>query len=151
MIIKKAKKEDFEDYRKLRKECDKEYSKIIKQKFSLSEKIIQKIFDDIISSRKKKFCYFVIEKDNPVGYITGSIHNNNGEDYGYVDDLFISKEYRKKGFASKLIKTFIYSLKENRVKKLTLGVHVKNKKAYSLYKKLGFIPTHFEMEKKLKE
>ena len=47
-------------------------------------------------------------------------------------------EYKKQGYASKLMDYMLNDLKDNNVLSITLEVNVNNEKAINLYKKMGF-------------
>ena len=73
--------------------------------------------------------------------------NNRG---GYVEDIFITKDFRRRGLATKLLKEFIHVLNKKGYKKIHLSVNVKNSKAIKLYKKLGFELYHYDLRKEWK-
>lgn len=149
MKIRKAKKEDFRQYLRLKKQSLNEYPNLINEKIKRTNNDIKKEFNEFFLS-KKRFLLFV-EKDNEIeGYLIGSIIRSDYQTIGYVDDLFISKNFRKKGGAKKLIEEFIKILKRNKIKKCRLGVNIKNNKAIRLYRNMGFEIKHYEMDKKLK-
>ena len=149
MRIRKAKKEDFEQYLKLKKHSLNEYSNLINEKIKRTNNDTKKEFNEF-SSSKKRFLLFM-EKDNKIkGYLIGSIIRSDYQKIGYIDDLFVLKNFRKKGAAKKLIEEFIKILKRNKIKKCRLGVNIKNNKAIKLYKDIGFEIKHYDMDKKLK-
>ena len=80
---------------------------------------------------------FVCEENNKiVGYIYCYVNN---ESIGILDALYIEKEYRGLGIATKLIELAINWLKDEKlVKLIEISVMDKNKLAKKLYKKLGF-------------
>lgn len=147
--IRKARKRDLNTYLFLRKLATKEYSKIKKRKINLPNNFIKKRFREIISS-KNTFLLLVESNTDVAGYLTVSLIKDVNQKMGYVDDIFVLKEFRKKGLGSLLIKEFISILKKKKFKKIRLGAYIDNKKALELYKKLGFKLTHYEFEKRLK-
>ena len=80
---------------------------------------------------------FVCEENNKiVGYIYCYVNN---ESIGILDALYIEKEYRGLGIATKLIELAINWLKDEKlVKLIEISVMDKNELAKKLYKKLGF-------------
>ncbi|QSX05107.1 GNAT family N-acetyltransferase [Sedimentibacter sp. zth1] len=65
----------------------------------------------------------------------------NGEEnikYGWIDDLFVSKAVRKKGIGENLLKLTFAKLKELHVNESRLEVWSSNKRALSVYNKLGY-------------
>jgi len=149
MNIRKATKEDFENYYKLKKEEEKDYSQIIQEKIpSLSKKEYKKDFDEIFSSRKN-ILLVMEENKRLIGFLYGTKQGNKKNIKGYIEVLFVSKDGRRKGVASSLIKEFIKILKQRNIKKIQLSVNTKNIGAIKLYEKLGFEIFKHEMRKKI--
>ena len=146
--IRKAKKEDFNQYLELRKESLKEYSNIVGKKIILSDLKIKKEFNEIFSS-SKRFLLVSENKKEINGFLMGTLLNSIWQKSGYLDDIFVSNKVRKKGVGKLLIKEFMRILKLKKAKTLRLGVNPKNKTASKMYKKLGFETIHHEMEKKI--
>jgi ribosomal protein S18 acetylase RimI-like enzyme len=100
----------------------------------------------VISDNKKylkkylqdKMCKYIIvkENENVLGYIFLSIDETHlGE--GYINELYVLPNYRKKGIATKFINMGLQWLKVNKVTEINITVNRKNKNASNLYKKLG--------------
>ena len=89
----------------------------------------------------------MVEDGEIKAYIIGSLLKNPYQCVGYVDDIFVRKSARKRGFGKILMKEFIKWAKSKKATKVRLGVRKNNKKAIRLYKKLGFEVKHYEMEK----
>lgn len=90
---------------------------------------------------------YVIKTENKiVAYMTLGVENNNL----YIGDLYVLPEYRKRGFASILIKRVIE--KQKKLNKIHLRVDVRKKDypARHLYKKFGFRVLEKKGEKSLK-
>ena len=146
MKIRKADRRDFGEFVELRKQTFREANL---KKLKDEEIKIKKEFNDFLKSPKKLF--FIIENENEVlGYLIGTFLSNVWKKSIYLDDVFVKKTFRRKGFASKLIKEFIKKGRQKRINEIRLGVDIKNKRAIELYKKLGFKIYHYEMKKKLK-
>lgn len=64
--------------------------------------------------------------------------NNDGTKYGWVDDLFVSKDWRKKGIGESLMNRAFIRLKELNVRESKLEVWSSNKRAMSVYSKIGY-------------
>ncbi|MCK9596069.1 GNAT family N-acetyltransferase [Candidatus Pacearchaeota archaeon] len=146
MIIQKAKRKDLEEYLRLRKETLREYYKIKEEKILISDEKIKKEFLGLLNTKKR---ILLIAKENKqiLGYLMGTILRNVWQKVGYLDDVLVKKDFRNKKIGSKLIKKFIKILNKKGIKKVRLGVDVKNKKAILLYKKLGFKIAQYEMSK----
>ena len=145
MKIRKAKKDDLKEYLKIKRESLKEYSKITWCKITLTNNQIKKELVDSISS-PKRFLLF-IEDDKIIGYMICSIILSELQNYGYIDDIFVYKKFRGNGLGKMLINEFIKILRKKNIKKLRLGVNIRNKKAIKMYKELGFEVKHYEMDK----
>jgi len=149
MKIRLANKKDLNNYILIKNESLKEYSKITQQSIKLTNLQIKKELTEGVSNPKRFL--IVIGKDKRIiGYLIGSILISEHQNYGYIDDIFILKEFRKKGLGVKLINDFIKKIKKKKVKRIRLGVNIKNKNAIKVYKKLGFKIRHYEMDKELK-
>jgi len=147
MKIRKATKKDLRNYIIIKKEGLKEYSKIAKKRIILNNNQIKKELFEAISNPKRIILF--VENEMLEGYIIGSIIVSEHKNYGYIDDIFIFSDYRKKGLATLLVREFIKILKKRKIRNIGLGVNIRNKKAIELYKKLGFEMKHYGMEKVL--
>ncbi len=149
MKIRKAKKSDLKQYVNLVTKSNKEYQKIIGKKIKFTEKQIKKDFKEFTTS-KNKVILLVEDNKNMVGYLVASLIINSYQKIGYIDYLFVDNSYRKKGIAKILVREFTNLLKKKKIKKIKLGVNIKNNVAINFYKNLGFKTYHYDMEKKIK-
>ncbi len=149
MKIRKVRKKDLNEYINIKKESLKEYSKIVGKKINLTDSQIKKELYELLSSQKK-FLLFIEEDKKIAGYLVGSLIISDHQNFGYIDDLFVRTQFRRKRFASRLVKEFIKIIKRKKAKKVRLGVNIHNKNATRLYEKLGFKIVHYEMDKELK-
>ena len=144
MKIRKAVKNDLLNYVSLRREDILEYSHIIKEDIKIDEEKLKKEFKDLIDSKEN--IVFIAEEGNElVGYLNGNILKNIWQESGYINDLFVTKNFKRKGVGTQLIKSFIEYLKKKKIKKCKLGVNIKNTPAIALYNELGFKTDHYEM------
>ena len=60
------------------------------------------------------------------------------ESFGYMEDIFVDENYRKKGIGSKLIEEVIKLAKEKKCYKIVATSRYKSENVHRLYKKLGF-------------
>ncbi|MBW9158927.1 MULTISPECIES: GNAT family N-acetyltransferase [Clostridium] len=77
------------------------------------------------------------------GVILGNIiiivkENESNTKYGWVDDLFVSKEWRNRGIGKNLILRAFECLKALNIKESSLEVWSANKRALSVYNSLGY-------------
>ncbi|MEK6973759.1 MAG: GNAT family N-acetyltransferase [Nanoarchaeota archaeon] len=150
MMLRRAKKNDFEEYLKLKRLEEKEYSKIIAEKLVYPKDFyLRKEFLGILNS-KKDFLFFVENNKKLVGYLQGNLIRTIYSSYGYISDIFVLKTFRRKGIATILIKRFIKTIKNMGYKKMYLKINVRNKRALKLYKNLGFDIKHYNMRKQWK-
>ena len=112
----------------------KEYNKktIYQYANDLSEEEINEINDYVNKTIPKELANYqnIIIDDKMIGCLLVT----NYEDGREIAELYLEEEYRNKGIGTKIINNII---KENNI--LYLWVYKKNKKAISLYKRLGFI------------
>lgn len=73
------------------------------------------------------------------------------EGWAYLESLFVKQEYRRQGIGTMLVNKTTESLKKRHIRYLSIQPEVENKKAHSLYNKLGFVQgfTFNWMDKKL--
>jgi len=149
MKIRKAKLSEFEEYLKLKREEEKDLSKRVDKRIKYpSDKKLKGQFKKVLSSKKNLI--LVIEHNGElISYIHGTYFVNFYNKGGYVEDIFVSRVFRRKGLAKKLIKEFIKILKKKKYDIIQLSVNVRNKNAIKLYKNLGFELYHFDFKKSL--
>jgi|SRR3989344_642105 len=149
MKIRKADKKDFEDYKILRKESLEYYKKISDEKLRFSDKQIKNEFREILSNPKRVL--LIIEEDKTIkGFIIGTLIKNNYQCNSYLDEIYVDKNFRRKGLSKLLLNEFAKWSKLKKAKIMRLGVNVNNKKAMKLYNKIGFEIKHYEMKKRLR-
>jgi len=93
-----------------------------------------------LRSRIKAFSegqLFVEENGCPVGQLGFFITEYEGETIGYVNLLYITKEFRGRGFGYKLINYAEAYFKRNSIKEYHLRVSPVNERAYKFYVKVG--------------
>jgi ribosomal protein S18 acetylase RimI-like enzyme len=131
----------------MKSQCIEEYSKLAKEDLSLSSKQIRESFTS--SMDNKKIILLLFEGLTVKGYLEGMILRNAHKIIGYIDDIFVDKLARNKGFATQLINEFTKWANQYNSDVIRLGVRVNNSRAINLYKKLGFtVKTDFvEMER----
>jgi len=148
--IRKATKNDLDKIINLKKEWDKEFNGITgtNEKLNISE--VKKEFYESLNPAKGVL--LVIEENGIIeGYLQGDFLTHvPSNKRGYIGDIFVKKEFRKRNLATKLINEFTKIVKNKKFKSVQLHVNIKNKRAYGLYQKTGFEMTDYKMEKKIK-
>jgi ribosomal protein S18 acetylase RimI-like enzyme len=86
------------------------------------------------------FIFAARHRDRLVGWITASLIPKPDPRLGtlYIDELWVSEKYRKKGVASELIKHVMIPARTMELWKIRLIVNSDNDSARALYKKMGF-------------
>jgi len=143
MKIKKATIDDFEKLKKIKilsKKEELKYSDSLKPIEKTKKKFLEYMRHNLQSRYKSVF--YAEEDDKVIGYVLvqwfTALPIVKFKRKGYVSNLYIDIKYRKKGIGIKLVKKAMEWLKKNEVKHVSLEIHVDNKAAQNLYKKLGF-------------
>jgi peptide alpha-N-acetyltransferase len=86
------------------------------------------------------FLAYSEESPEPIGVIVckQSMHRDL-RNRGYIAMLSVSKQHRKRGIASALVKHSVEAMKEDGVEEIVLETEYDNAAALSLYESLGFI------------
>ncbi len=159
MKIRKAIQKDFKEYLNLKKYRKEDYLiSFGKELISPIDSIFKKEFYSILHSRKS-LLIVAEEKSKLIGYIQGVLFSKQSlqkiffnslcTKMGYVGDIFVLKEFRRKGVATFLINEFVRNLKNRKYEEICLLVNKKNKNATNFYDKLDFKISRYEMKKKI--
>jgi len=139
MIARYAKKEDFQKFEDIKNEFLNDYG--IKPQ---SSEFISKEFNKFL-----KKCIILLEDNNIIiGYMFGSIEQDDYETYGYVWEIFVSRKHRGKGYSTIIKDKFLEFLKEHNITMCRLDVSPK-KEAITVYEKWGFKVDKYRMTLKL--
>lgn len=68
---------------------------------------------------------------------------------GYISNLYIIQQYRNIGIGKELVLKAKEWLKKNHTEHVTLEIHIDNKPALELYRKLGFNKYTMKLSKKI--
>src|SRR3989338_7535033 len=102
MNIREAKEGDFEEYLKLKREEEKEYSKIIHVNIAPAEE--DKLKDEFeCCLENSKNILLIAQEETAIAYLLGTIKEDLYHKQGFVDYLFVSRSFRRKGIARELI------------------------------------------------
>ena len=111
---------------------ERQYNKFIDEKF-----IVKDYFKNVIKDDNNiLLCY---EEDNlVVGYVfLKQVICDDVKGY-LIDGLFVEKEYRNRGIATKLLKESLNIVKDKDICFVDVGAMAENKTSLNLYKSLGF-------------
>ena len=101
---------------------------------------------------KKSLVLIAKYKNKTVGYSISYLAKYPpvfaGNNYGFISDLMVSKDFRRNGLGKKLFKENITWFKLKNIKRVELSVSVRNPSATKFWKKMGFEPY---MEKRVKK
>jgi ribosomal protein S18 acetylase RimI-like enzyme len=157
MKIRKVTAKDFEEFFNLEKEFHE-----LEKKLGKKDELIRLYKSPTKNKQKKRFnkwlrrknSLFIVaeEKNKMIGYLYGYLEPifSSKTKTGYIEDLIISKKFRKKGIATKLHNKFIKWLNKKRIKWITLDVSWVNKTARKTYEKWRYKNKKVKMVKKLK-
>ncbi len=83
---------------------------------------------------------FDLSNDEQMGHIQGILndHNDKNPFIGFINQLYIRQNFRKKGFGTELMKHLCADFKQLGVEEIRLLVEKNNQPAIDLYEKFGF-------------
>lgn len=160
ITYRKAEEKDKKDFGKLEREFWKAYEELGVDTYlgpmhykDIPELALVSLFEKSLS---EDYFFHVAEDDGKViGYVFAEIKPVENADLyqvkrtGFIDSLVVSENHRGKGVGSELLnKTFSW-FKSQDVTVCTIGVMKENKKALSLYEKLGFQIGNMKMWKQI--
>jgi len=143
MRIRKATLDDFEALKKfkiLSKKEELKYSETLKPLKNTKKKYLEFLKIDL--SRQWRVVFVAVENKKIVGMIIGKRYNaisiSRFKRKGYMSNLYIDKDYRKKGIGMKLLRHTLKWLKKQGVKHVSLEIHTNNSVAQKVAHKIGF-------------
>lgn len=98
-------------------------------------------FEDLVKLKNESQWFSIAAKYN--GEIVGNIiivikEKDSASKYAWVDDLFVSKEWRRHGIARALIIRALHKMKNIGIKESRLEAWSENERALSVYNNLGY-------------
>jgi len=123
---------------KIRKAKLKDKKQITELYYQLYPKRKRKGIIPIEKFNAKSSLLVAEKKKKIVGFIWATFINYGFSKFGYIEELFIKKEFRNKGIGTSLVKNIMKKIKKEKVAVLFVTTGKKNKKAIKLYKNLGF-------------
>jgi ribosomal protein S18 acetylase RimI-like enzyme len=93
-------------------------------------------------------CWVLVdENDEPVGNVSAikEWSNWNAGFYWWIQSLYISRRYRRKGYLSHLLNTVKAEVQKQGGVDIRLYVHEDNKRAVKAYHKYGFLESEYKI------
>ena len=115
-------------------------------KVKFTKELFERLFNNNFGKRKAFFG--IEEKDKIVAILSGYIKTVSKGDVGYIDNIYVSKKYSGKGYATILRDKFYKWLKSEKIIYCQLDVLNKNP-SRKIYEKWGFSIDGFQMTKRL--
>ena len=141
IIIRKAKKSDFDSILKLAKQLwdtEKVFFSNLKDDYFADEQAKSLLLKNIL---KRKNHFLVAEENNKIiGYIYGYVSRADlyKKKVGYIDQIVVDEEYRRQGICNKLMDSFTKIMKKYGCGYIELNAFKQNLPAVECYKKYGF-------------
>lgn len=147
VTVRKALSRDFEEIYKLEEEFRHYNNSIEPNKFlhyRLNKNGFKKDFLEV--SKEKNIVFLVLANGSKLdGFFIGKLKSISSRGFvynskwmGYIENVFISKRYRGKGYLDLFLKEFFKVLKRNKIEYCSLHTDASNKLAIGAYIKLGF-------------
>lgn len=86
----------------------------------------------------KSLLFLAEEDEKDVGFIWGTFINYGISKYGYIDELFVKKEFRRKGIATSLVKTILEEFRKLKAWTVFVSTSEENRWVKTFYIKYGF-------------
>jgi diamine N-acetyltransferase len=137
MKVGKANKDECDIYIKLRKEYMADTNKREKINLTKTDSEIKKEFLTPVNNKNNNI-YSIEYNGEVIGYINFNLFKNNGKKTLYINDIFISKNFRGKGHGKLSMEWIIDFSKNKKCNRIGLGAGAKNKRAQKMYEKIGF-------------
>jgi aminoglycoside 6'-N-acetyltransferase I len=158
MKIRKAKKEDIEIIDKIY--CEGIFDEV---KLQFPKKTKKEIFSNLKKHKEERIKEFkkdfisdlnyliILEEDNKIVAFGQTEINKYYNKKAEIEKVYVLKEYRKNGFASKIMKELLKWLKNKEVVSITSGIFIKNTPSIKMHEKFGFGVTAVRLQKKFKK
>lgn len=104
---------------------------------------LNKEFIDIINNKNNAIFLYIID-NKPIGFAQCSlrydyVEGTSSSPVGYLEGIYIEEEYRKNGYARKLVDSCIQFSKEQNAKEFASDCELNNIESLNFHLKLGFI------------
>ncbi len=151
--IKAFRARDTEKLRELlfeARKIDKRFDPTLKEPEEIIDKLIEWIKRKLASP--ETFLFIALHKQKPIGYIFGWIGRKSKNywkiwRYGYICDIFVKKEFRRKGVASALLKKAEEWFRENGIEMIVSEIYAENVDSLKFHRARNFKKYYFVMRK----
>lgn len=96
-------------------------------------------FREIEEIVREHVAVLAVQEDEPVGFLLGRM---KGSRRGYVSDLYVTPEARRRGVAAELMLEGVSALRQRGAETVQLEVQSDNEPARAVYERWGFRETH---------
>lgn len=121
-----------------------DFHKDIDTRFPMSAGAQEQQEKHLMDSLESKDARLLVVLDNghAVGYSLAEIHKYPPifarEIYGYISDMFIQTEYRRKGIGGQMVAKIFEWFESRNIERIELSVAARNQVGYSFWRKQGF-------------
>jgi len=123
---------------KIREARLKDQKDITELYYQLYPKRRQKRSLPIKKFNAKSFLLVAEKKKKIIGFIWSTFINYGTSKFGYIEELFVKKEFRNKGIGTTLVKNIMKKMKKLKIAALFVTTEKENREAIKLYRNLGF-------------
>jgi ribosomal protein S18 acetylase RimI-like enzyme len=153
--IRTTTKEDFHSLLIMLEKYYQYHSSLTKEKncsfFSNIKKVLQKKIEEAIKNKDDYKILVAIRNNEIVGFTIGLIRNapfySPHQKIGFVCEMFVETEFRRKGIGKNLSLQLFKWFKRKEIKRIELDVDTKNLKAMKFWKRLAFSELKMRMKK----
>lgn len=154
MEIRKATPEDFEELLKLKlelKESERKFNKNLPPVNKVKQHYKEYLSKDL--SRENSAVFVAVEENQLIAMISARIYTAlaiyDSEKRGYLSNLFVKKEFRKKGIGTKLMQKAIAWLSSMNAKTAIAEIYKENTSSLKISYSLAFTDYSVKLCKKL--
>ncbi|MCR1899922.1 GNAT family N-acetyltransferase [Irregularibacter muris] len=151
--LEKMSQQDFGDYLsnaivEYAKEKIKAGTWAEKEAYKLSEEAFNKLLPDGVNTEKQYlFSIMNINEQIKIGYLWFQYSESLIGKEAFIYDFYIFEEFRGKGYGIESMKALDTEVRKLKIDKISLHVFSHNKRAISLYRKVGFVDKDLLMSK----
>ena len=100
-------------------------------------------FEEYMKRKHKSIVYVASVGTNIIGFTSAYLNHHNE---GFIEDLFVTEEYRNRKVGSTLFTKVLEWLKDNGAKSMDVHVSIGNEKVMKFYENNGFKMTGYTMK-----